>query len=384
VSFIDDLIHRPRRTLLRRAMFQVHLWLGVLFSLYLVLIALSGALLVYHSSLTRSTLPPGLARFMANTTAPVTSVVAACHTAFPTAVITSVNMPSEQLPVFQLELRDAAGKDFHAVGDPQTGKVVLLPRSWVDVVYDFHVYLLLGSAHGTQWNGVGASGLLLLALTGIVLWWRGIRRWWHGLGISLRNSWRRVNFDLHHAVGFWTLLIVSWWALSGIYFAWDGPFTAALNAVSALDGMREPERQTSPRVEQPATLLSILEAAQKASPHGTLSYLSNPGLERDEDVYAYMNLRSREDFGHADIVRLDARTGSVVSLWHYGENRSLGDWLLWAMEPLHFGTLWGPWVRALWCLLGILLAVLTVSGLLMYWNRYLRFRWRDLTAHPRT
>ena len=42
------------------------------------------------------------------------------------------------------------------------------------------------------------------------------------------------------------------------------------------------------------------------------------------------------------------------------------------MHPLHFGTLWGLPIKILWFLLGLSLAVLTATGLVMYWNRYLR------------
>ncbi|MFT4111946.1 PepSY-associated TM helix domain-containing protein [Silvibacterium sp.] len=381
-SFVSDLIHHPRRLFLRRALFQIHLWLGVLLSLYLVLISLSGALMVYHDALTRSTLPSGLAPYDSAHTASVPAVMAAAQAAFPGTVVTYLSMPTARLPVFQLNLHDSAkSKEFQAIADPQTGKPTLLPRSWVDVIYDFHVNLLMGDAHGVQWNGVGAAGLLVLAMSGILLWWRGIRSWWRALGISLRHSWRRVNYDLHHALGLWTVLIVSWWALSGVYFAWDEPFAKAVGVVSPLAGMQEPSPRTPPHADRLATLQEILDTAHKASPQGRLSTISNPSLAPDgNDVYAYMYLGSPEDFGHMDIVRLDAKSGAIVSLWHYGRNRSLGDWFLWAMQPLHFGTLWGPWFRMLWCAFGVALAVLTISGLLMYWNRYLRFRWRDLTA----
>ncbi len=380
MSFLRNLIHRPRKLFLRRAVFQVHLWLGILLSLYLVLISLSGALMVYHDTLTRTTLPSGLSPYDPAHTASIPNVMASAQSAFPGANVTYLHAPSTRLPVFQLQLSDPTRKPLQAIADPQTGKVLPLPHSWVDVVYDFHIDLLLGSSHGVQWNGAGAAGLLLLAITGFILWWRGVKTWWHGLGVSLRHNWRRVNYDLHHALGLWTLLIVSWWALSGIYFAWYGPFTKAVNAVSPLVGMQEPNPRVAPHTNKPPTLQAILDMAQKASPQGRLTYLFNPSLSPDEEVIAYMNLRTPEDFGHADIVRFDAKTGALVSLWHYGENQSAGDWFLWAMQPLHFGSLWGPWVRALWCLLGVSLAVLSISGLLMYWNRYLRFRWREI-AH---
>ncbi len=380
MSLLRNLIHHPRRLFLRRAVFQVHLWLGILLSLYLVLIALSGALLVYHDTLTRTTLPSGLSAYDPIRIASIPGVMASAKSAFPSATVTYLHMPSARLPIFQLQLSDQTKKPFQAIADPQTGNVLPLPRSWVDVIYDFHAELLLVSHQGMQWNGAGAAGLLVLAVTGILLWWRGLKTWWHAVGVSFRHKWRRINYDLHHAIGVWTLLIVSWWAVSGIYFAWSKPFTAAVNVVSPLVGMQEPSPQTPTHADKTATLQTILDTAQKASPRGRLTYLFNPSLSPDEEVNAYMNLRTTEDFGHADLVRFDAKTGAIVSLWHYGQNRSAGDWFLWSMQPFHFGTFWGPWMRALWCLLGVSLAVLTISGLLMYWNRYLRFRWRDLAA----
>jgi uncharacterized iron-regulated membrane protein len=383
VNLLSNLVHHPRRLFLRRVVFQVHLWLGLLLSLYLVLISLSGALLVYHDTLTRMTLPASLSAYDALHTAPITSVMTSARSAFPGATVTYLHAPSARLPIYQLHLNQQGKKPFDAVADPKTGKVFPVARTWVDIIYDLHTELLLTSSHGMQWNGAGAAGLLILAITGIVLWWRGLKTWFNGLGISFRHNWRRINFDLHHAIGFWTLLIVSWWALSGTYFAWYKSFTAAVNTVSPLRGMQEPNAQAQLHSDKLATLQSVIDAAQKASPQGRLTYLFNPSLTLGEEVNAYMNLRTPEDFGHADIVRLDARSGSVISIWHYGENHSAGDWLLWAMQPIHFGTLWGPWVRALWFLVGVSLAVLTISGLLMYWNRYLRSRWRNLATLKR-
>lgn len=381
MNFLATLLHHPRRLFLRRVVFQIHLWVGVLLSLYLVMISLSGALLVYHDTLTRGTLPAGLTPYDPLRTQAIPPVVAAVRATYPDSTISYLNTPSPRMPVFVLQMQDREQTSFQLIADPQTGRLHPLPRTWVNAVYDFHTTLLLGSAHGMQWNGVGAVGLLLVAATGILLWWRGAKTWWRGLGFSARHHWRRLTFDLHHAIGFWTLFLVSWWALSGIYFAWSKPFTAAVNAVSPLVGAQEPSPRTPPpNGRVPPTLQLVLDAASKASPRGKLSSLLNPSLTPNEGVYAYMNLRSPEDFWHADVVHLDAKTGAILSVWHFGQNHTLGDWFLWAMQPLHFGTLWGPWVRALWCVLGILLAILTLTGLMMYWNRYLRFRWKALAG----
>jgi uncharacterized iron-regulated membrane protein len=45
---------------------------------------------------------------------------------------------------------------------------------------------------------VGAVVLVLILLTGIVLWWPGLRVW----RVNVRANWkRRINFDLHSAIG---------------------------------------------------------------------------------------------------------------------------------------------------------------------------------------
>jgi hypothetical protein len=47
------------------------------------------------------------------------------------------------------------------------------------------------------------------------------------------------------------------------------------------------------------------------------------------------------------------------------------------MHPLHFGNLWGTPFEVLWTLAGVVLALLAITGLLMYWNRFLRHRFRS-------
>ena len=375
MPLLHDLVHRPRRLFIRRALFQIHLWLGLLLSLYLILIALSGALLVYHDLLTRSTLPSNLSPLDPAHIASLPRVIENAKAYYKGAGVSSVTLPSAHIPVFQLNLTRGS-EELRAIAEPQTGVVQPLPRSWVDVVYDFHLYLLLGSRHGMQWNGLGAIGLLVLALTGLLLWWRGLVGWTRGLRVSFRHHWRRINYDLHHALGIWTLLIVLWWALSGVYFAWYEPVVKLLAVVTPLSS--EPEPLPVSLADAPATLQNILDAAQKVVPAGRLTIVYNPGLTPGHDVNVWMYLRSPEDFNHADIVRFDPRSASVRSVRHYGQNKTFGDWLLWLMQPLHFGNLWGGAMRALWCLLGVSLAVLTATGVLMYWNRFLRCRWLAL------
>ncbi len=374
MSFLATLRDHPRKLWLRRALFQVHLWAGVLLSLYVVMIALTGSILVFRSELTKAQLPADINPYDARHVAPIGDIVRQFLAAFPGARIESLQTPSPQIPAFLISADDAHQQPFRLVADSVTGKLLPQPRTWLDWTYDLHVYLLLGHAYGMQANGVGAAVLLLLTLTGLFLWWPGVRIWTRGLRIDFARNWRRINFDAHSAIGFWTLSIVFWWALSGIYFPWYRQVTAVVASVSPLQGMLAPKPPAlMPPRQHRASLNEVLNAVHEASPRGRLFSLSDPTLF-SPTTYALVDLRAPGDFSHRDIIALSTADAHVLTIWHYGQNHSAGDWILWAMHPLHFGTLWGIAVKILWALCGVALAILAVSGLLMYWNRFLRHR----------
>jgi uncharacterized iron-regulated membrane protein len=373
---LDTLLHHPRRLWVRRAVFQIHLWAGVLLSLYVVVIALTGSVLVFRTELTRVGLPRGLSAYDARQTAPIAVVVAQFVAAYPGAKLVDLQVPSAHMPAFLLSAADAHRSPFRLLADPVTGRVGARPQTWMDWVYDLHVFLLLGHAYGMQVNGVGAVFLLLLTFSGLFLWWPGVRSWMRGLRIDFRRNWRRINFDAHNAIGFWTLLIVSCWGVSGVYFAWYPQVTAVVARVSPLQGMLAPKAAV-PVVSgsRRASREQVLSAVHEASPKGRLFSLSDPMLA-GATVYALVDLRAPGDFSHRDIVTVSSVDARVLGVWHYGENHSVGDWVLWSMFPLHFGSLWGLGFKVVWALAGVALAMLVVTGLLMYWNRFLRHRLR--------
>jgi uncharacterized iron-regulated membrane protein len=376
VSFVHRAVYNPRKLFLRKALFHVHLWAGLLVSLYIVVIAVTGSILVFEDELASTTFPRGLAAFDPGRTASVVTVMQNFRVGYPEAKVTSITTPSSTIPAYQLRAVNARGSAFTLAADPVTGSLFPQTSSWLDWVHDLHVYLLLGRQHGEQVNGVGAAILLLLIVTGFPLWWQGLSRWTRALKISVRSNWRRINYDAHHAIGFWTIAIVFWWSVSGIYFGFYKQFDAVVGAISPIQGMAPPALPSPlPSGQQRAPLQAILDAAQAASPQGRLYDLSDPSLSGTV-VYAQMDLRAPGDFSHRDIVTIDTTSARVLTVWHYGENRSLADWILWSQYPLHYGTLWGYPVKVAWCLLGLSLAVLSLTGVLMYWNRYLRhFKW---------
>ena len=374
MGFLGTLVHHPRKLWVRKAFFQVHLWAGVLLSLYVVVIALTGSILVFRAELARALLPDGLNSFDPVHVASLATVLDHFKNAYPGAGLGNIQMPSRQMPVYLLSATDTHRHAFTLLADPVTADLRLQPHTWLYWIYELHVNLLLGDAHGLQVNGIGALSLLLLTTTGMVLWWPGTKLWVRGLRISLHHNWKRINYDAHSAIGFWTLFIVFWWAISGVYFGWYRQFTSAVAVISPLQGMLSPVAVNKPApTPDRVSLDQVLSAIHQASPSGQLFSVSDP-LFSGTTIYALVDLRAPGDFSHRDILSISTTDARLLTIWHYGQNRTAGDWFLWAMHPLHFGTLWGIFFKAVWAACGVCLAILAITGVLMYWNRFLRHR----------
>jgi uncharacterized iron-regulated membrane protein len=81
-----------------------------------------------------------------------------------------------------------------------------------------HGSLLAGSTGGVL-NSVGAASLIVLALTGAVVWWPGRAHWRRSLTVDWRARFPRLNWDVHSAFGFWFLPFVLLWSASGLYLS---------------------------------------------------------------------------------------------------------------------------------------------------------------------
>ena len=370
------LLHQPRTLLVRRVVFQLHLWIGLLLSLYILVIGVTGSLLVFRQELAARGLP---AEWRAlRTTTPVTASVVVAHlnAARANPRIVSLTAPSQHNPLFIATLGATPGarERISVACDPRSGDVLgpmPPPPAWLAFVRRLHETLLIGGS-GRVWNGVGGAALLVLIATGLVNWWPGLRTWRRALQVDFRLGWRRVNFDLHRATGFWATALLSCWALTGIYFAWPQELTRMVTSWSPVVSSRPPAVSVQPTAVASAPDLDDLVARALALDPGT----TWAGLQFPYGRTAPLQVILRRNAGdgrpYEDTVYFDPYTGAHLTTWRYGVNQSAADWFLWLQVPVHFGTSWGLALKILWAIAGLALPLLALTGLVMYWNRTLR------------
>jgi uncharacterized iron-regulated membrane protein len=371
----------------RRLCFHTHLWAGLILTLYLIAISVTGSILVFREDIeTLAGLNPWHDMRTGEPRADPVAVIASVRAAFPAARLISLSAPVRANPVYVAVLQ-GAGRNFgtsniaiHPVTTRILGRMPrALPRGWVwlGVVRNFHETLLLG-VKGRSVNGILAGLLLLVNVTGIVVWWPGLRGWARALTVDFARKWPRVNFDLHRAAGFWTFALVSFWAVSGLYFGWSRQVTGWVEQVSPLVTSKPPAVRLEPRdSDSSASLHAMLDEAGRLDPTATLRQISFP-FSRRAPLEISMQRGGTRGAPFVDTLYFDPNDGRCLAIWKYGVNASAGDWFIWLQIPLHFGIYWGAGVKILWAALGLSIPLLCVTGALMYWNRVLRRKFRRL------
>jgi uncharacterized iron-regulated membrane protein len=220
----------PQTFWFRRALFQVHLWMGLGLGLYILMISVSGSAIVLRPQMARWFTPSqvGSMEGTALTGAELNARVAAVYADYTVSAV----VPSEREGrATYVALLNAKGEETTRFFDQYAGADLGSTYPWqvasVEWLTRLHDELLMGRT-GRKWNGAGGIAFLLMTLSGIVIWWQGSRRWHEGLLIR-RASTRGFNWQLHSFLGFWSLLMMFIWGLTAVYFAWPGPFDAAMD-----------------------------------------------------------------------------------------------------------------------------------------------------------
>jgi uncharacterized iron-regulated membrane protein len=217
---------QPQTTWLRKAIFQIHLWTGIGVGLYVLLVSVTGSIVVYSNEL-----------YVAATRAPIIvapsgtrltddELTAAATRSFPGYRVTGFNRGDNPDQAVTATLAGPAGhrtRLFNPYSGADLGNAVPPGIVAVSKLLELHDDLL-GGKTGRQVNGFGALMLIGLTFTGIVVWWPGIKAWRRSLSVHRNVGWRRFTWDLHSMIGFWTLLFIVVFGLSGVYLSNPQPF----------------------------------------------------------------------------------------------------------------------------------------------------------------
>ncbi|HLK51524.1 MAG TPA: PepSY-associated TM helix domain-containing protein [Bryobacteraceae bacterium] len=324
MAFREQFWRRPQSLWLRKAMFQIHLWTGIAIGVYVIAISVSGSALFFRSKILEAApgrqIVAGSGRLLGKE-----ELRAAALRAYPGYVVGNIWLGS--IPGQEVEIWLARGnRQTKRIFDPYTGKDLgeSVPYSLQAITWllDLHVNLSAGPK-GRIVNGAFAILLTLLVITGAVIWWPGVMNWRRSLGVNPRAGWKRLNWELHSAIGFWSFAFLFMWALTGVYLVFPTPFHNTIQRFLPLDYYRIVASGPPALSAEP-----ILPVADEGS---------RPIRKRRRPVFHY----------------------------------SAGDKIIRAFYALHFGNFAGLGTRVVWALFGLTPVLLFLTGAVMWWNRVL-------------
>jgi uncharacterized iron-regulated membrane protein len=231
-------IRQPQKVWARRALFQVHLWSGIALGLYIFVISVTGSTLVYWNELYRAATPEPIVSQGPGPRLTDVQLTATAERAYPDYRVVKISRTRnpDQAVAINLQRGDRMK---HRLFDARTGAdlgdSVSRGMRLVSFILDLHDNLLAGP-RGRTVNGIGAFVVLVVAFTGIIIWWPGSKTWRRSLMLQRRLGSKRMIWHLHSMIGFWSFAFVIVFGLSGFYLCFPDRFQDVADRLQPVTG----------------------------------------------------------------------------------------------------------------------------------------------------
>jgi len=364
----------------RRSLFTVHMWIGLILGLLLAALGLSGSLLVYDEQIGNLINPPPRAT-TAGQPLPLSMIQDIVGETVGRPGQMQIFLPQKPGEVISVRVggispmgvRPEAGNQMDRPGmntegrrsregggegrglqlfiDPVSGEVLgtrtaLLP-AFLTFAHQLHGNFLLGRDGRSLVVGWLGVAMLLLGLSGLVLWWPKRGQWKYAFGVRKTAQGLRFHRELHAATGIWIFLVFMAVSFSGVVLAWpqvmgaNPPGARGVPIVEATDGKRlgATEAVIAASAAVPGLVPRSVTIPARRDQAIAVNYLSNGAI--------------------AATVFVDPYRGKVLSV-----RDSSQSFMAW-MRPVHQGSL-GPVWQILVFLSGLVPSLFIVTGLIMW------------------
>ncbi len=208
------------------------------------------------------------------------------------------------------------------------------------------------------------------------------QRWQSAWLIKWSASKTRINFDLHRAGGLWLWLALLVFAWSSVYMNLGGFYTQVMQSVSEyhqpwteFPDLPQPVQNSHINWRQAQNIaqteLNRLEQTQGIRTLAPSGFWINRA--KGIYVYAVKSTADIQDHGGQTRVVIDANSGEVKQVLlptgQYSGN-TITSWLL----ALHTANVWGLPYKIFVCVLGLVIVMLSVTGVLIWLKKRQRNR----------
>lgn len=275
----------------------------------------------------------------------------------------------------QMSLDPASGA---VLGQRLWGEMSLSRESIMPFLYKLHYSLHIPDGFGQPLGLIvlGVVSIVWMIDSAIALWisFPSWRSWRKSFAFRWRQGGQKLNFDLHRSGGVWIWALLLMMAVTSI--SMNLPFHVMrplVNLVSPLTPspfeLRQPvslAQAPAPQVNRAEVLAIALAEAQRrgiSAPAGGMFYSAEFG------VYGVGFFEPGADHGDGGLgnpwLYVSANDGALLPANIPGQG-SAGDIFMQAQFPLHSGRIIGVTGRILVSILGVLIGVLSLTGIIIW------------------
>jgi uncharacterized iron-regulated membrane protein len=355
----------------------LHLWLGLASGIVVFILGITGCVLVFELEI-KSLSSPWL--HAENTTdgkiLPPSVLYKSVENFLPGREIESVWYHGENRTAhFSIHESDST-----VYVNPYTAEVVAMVHQ--DDIFQFfkdgHYYLWFPEKIGHQITGWGTFIFFILLISGLMLWWP---KKWNRKGkeqafkIKWKAKFKRVNYDLHNVLGFYTLIIAlvlaftglmmsfSWFN-NGVYWMSGGTKSPGIDAVS--DTSSNPKANLMVQIDK-AWHKGVFEIAE----HKPYEILMHFPEKASEAIYVCTDMyRGTWRDVYLDQYTLAELPASNKKL--HEENPA--NWLRRSNYGLHIGEIGGLTTKIIYFFASLICASLPVTGFYIWWGKQSKAR----------
>lgn len=365
---------KPKASWLKRFNDWFHLWIGIAVGIPIVIISITGCLLVFEHEIVKLSrswwkvevpekgelLPPSVIR---------SKVVAQ----LPEMKIRRIWYYGEGRPVKIAP----DNSDSLIWANPYTGAVLTLEdhEDLFHFIEEGHVNLWLPPDIGHVVVSWCTVVFLALLITGLVLWWP--KKWnkretKQAFTIKWKAKFKRVNYDLHNVLGFYSMSLVIIMVFTGLMMG----FTTFRSTVLQLLGDKQRERQELTIIASglkvvPETIegkvdliwkLVTTELAEKNKDEISIHFPKEDG----KSIYTCTDMYN----GTWRVINFDVNNlGILPSSDAKIEEDTASNWMRRSNFSLHVGAFGGLFTKWLFFFASLICGTLPITGFYIWWGK---------------
>ncbi len=363
---------------IRNWSFYLHRYLGLTVGVIAIIIGITGSILVFYQEIDASLLSQRVGQIEpTGNPLPLEVILEKVQSNYQERQDIKFDgiSPLEKPDIIQVSFTDKQDVSTEVNVNPYTGEIFntrVWDTSFFGRVFELHYALLAGNV-GMVIAGIAALFMFILSITGLVLWsgWRNLMA---GFKIKWNARPKRKNYDIHKVAGIVSVVFLAMIAFTGFCWNFYAQAEPLIYAATFSPKPVEPVSQVVPGATT-MNLAGILQRAETALPGGKITYIGLP-TEPTGVFQLYKQLPGQKDKWSSEVA-LDRYTGKVLQVTDATKSLSLGQTVLNAFTPMHYGTFGGIPTRILYVFVGLAPTILFITGLVMY-----RLRRRPKIVQP--